>query len=84
MAHTALLSATTFGIRVYYITVLLFSPGEKRRRKKRIQQEYFWALIALLSTTTFGNSFHDKYTTTFALLKRKVGLENPTFPRFPI
>ena len=83
MALTALLSTTTFGIRVYYITVLLFSPREIRR-KKRIQQEYFWALIALLSTTTFGNSFHDKYTTTFALLKRKVGLENPTFPGFPI
>ena len=56
---------------------------------KTIQQEYFWALIALLSTTTFGISFHDKYTTTFTLLKKKekktiISLEDPTFPRIPI
>ena len=34
LAHTALLSTTTFEIRVYYITVLLFSPRENRNTKK--------------------------------------------------
>ena len=43
LAHTALLSTTTFGIRVYYITVLLFSPREKRNIKnieKKQKKEY--------------------------------------------
>ena len=43
LALTALLSTTTFGIRVYYITVLLFSPREKRNIKnieKKQKKEY--------------------------------------------